>query len=62
MSTKAATPQLRPPFKLVARVSSTIASTVNGAIDGTLSVLGKSANAFLSKYGCGRLKFAQKVF
>jgi hypothetical protein len=47
----AATPQLRPPFKLVAHVSSKIAGTVNGAIDGTLSILGKSTNAFFSKYG-----------
>jgi hypothetical protein len=44
-----AQPQLRPPFKLVARVSSKVADTVNGAIDGSVSIMGKSANAFMSK-------------
>lgn len=62
-TTKSAqTPQLRPPFKLVAHVSSRIAAAVNGTIDGAHSILGKSANAFLSKYGFADTKSIKSLY
>ena len=55
-------PELRAPFKFVARVASSVAGVVNGTIDGSLGYVGKSTNAFIHRHELLQIPYLQILF